>query len=883
MAGIGFELRKLVEDRDDLFSRIRAYVSAGLISSGPWIMAILTLSLFSLGGERLSGKEGYELFRALVTYAFAFSLIVVGIGQMAITRQVADLLYSHQHDRVLPAFLTCFALTGVVQATIGTLFCVLAGFGAGLSFVAVSLYVIISLSWLALVWLSIIREYGEVLRAYTYGLAAALIVFLMAAQLEGAVGLLGAYAAGQGLTLVLLLRAILRGMDSSGARDLSIVPSMRGFPKLVAVGLFYNAAMWADKIVFWFADGTGPHPMVRFHPLYDTSTFLAYLTVIPALALNLVRLETDFYERYRGYYGAILGGMPLKIIEERRERMFDSMRYGAVRLLRVQGALTALLILFAPYVITTLELPDAAVRIFRLACLGAFFHVLLLITILMQLYFDLRKEAMWSSLLFLVLNAGLAGWSVNMGVHSYGLGYAVATFISLLFGYSLLGSGLTNLEYLTFTNQPVTDTRGDKKRGWALFGKKKATPEQVEKTEEEKQDELHEPVDPEAAGMHVEAVSPIEPVAKPSPEPEHEPLVDPEAPASEITALTEDIAETLRHEQLLRESSTRHEDESGEVDLGATPTRTELFDESGAFHIIAVGEPESGHEDENKEVDLSATPTRTEMFDESDAFHITAVGEPESGHEDEQEEGEVDLGATPTQTEVFGDPAAFDASAEETPPALEPEPEPETATVDATALPTDTELLEDSEELELTDEAAPEPPPDPQPQHDDPVTDTPTHTEAFDDPGAFERVVSEPEPEAPPETSTDSESVSVPEELPELDEDDFDLHDVGTLTGDPLVDRIVFDLPLHEEQTADDPAAPGLLDVPDMASGPEGGRVIIDVPPRSDDLHDADTAEFDEDPAQARVTLDLDDEKPATDDDTGGERDDGDIPTDTEG
>ncbi len=67
MAGIGFELRKLVEDKDDLFSRIRAYVSAGLISSGPWIMAILTLSLFSLGGERLSGKEGYEMFRALVT------------------------------------------------------------------------------------------------------------------------------------------------------------------------------------------------------------------------------------------------------------------------------------------------------------------------------------------------------------------------------------------------------------------------------------------------------------------------------------------------------------------------------------------------------------------------------------------------------------------------------------------------------------------------------------------------------------------------------------------------------------------------------------------------------------------------------------------------
>ena len=320
----------------------------------------------------------------------------------------------------------------------------------------------------------------------------------------------------------------------------------------------------------------------------------------------------------------------------------------------------------------------------------------------------------------------------------------MATFISLLFGYSLLGNGLTNLEYVTFTNQPVTDTPAAKKRGWALFGGKTAAPAQAEKTEEERQDELHEPVDPEAAGMHVEAVSPIEPVARPSPEPE--PPVDEEPPASEITALTEDITETLRHEQLLRESSTQlplpedkeeaeHKSEDdlretsvddpgvppeserehgdGEVDLSATPTRTEMFDDPGAFHITVVDEPESEHEDENEneEVDLSTTPTRTEIFDESGAFHITAVGEPEPGHDEEEE---VDLGATPTQTEIFGDPAAFGASAEELPPALEREPEPETGTVDATALPTDIELLADSEELELTDEAQPEPPPAPQ-------------------------------------------------------------------------------------------------------------------------------------------------------------------------
>ena len=40
---------------------------------------------------------------------------------------------------------------------------------------------------------------------------------------------------------------------------------------LVAVGVFYNAAIWADKMVFWFTDGTGSHPWLRFHPIYDTN------------------------------------------------------------------------------------------------------------------------------------------------------------------------------------------------------------------------------------------------------------------------------------------------------------------------------------------------------------------------------------------------------------------------------------------------------------------------------------------------------------------------------------------------------------------------------------------------------------------------------------
>jgi uncharacterized membrane protein len=440
MAGIGFELRGMIEQRGGFLSKVRAYAAAGLISSGPWLMTILTLTLLNL-----------------LTYAFAFSLVLVGAGQMAITRRVADLLYSKKYNRVLPAFTASMLVVGVTSLAIAAVFCAIAGFSPALSFVAVSLFMVISMTWLALTWLSVAREYDMVLRAYVYGTLVSVGGVLFCLMTEGTIGVLAAYTAGQTFTLMLLTSTIVRGMEADGKRDFTVFKALRTFPRLVGVGLFYNAAIWVDKMIFWFSDGIGPHEFVQYHPLYDTCCFLAYLTVVPALAVNLIRLETSFYETYREYYGAILAGTPLSYIEDKRERMFETLQESTIRLLRVQGAITVLLIIFAPYLIEFLELPPIATRIFRLTCLGAFFHVMLLLTILMQMYFDLRAQAMGTSLVFLLLNAGMAWWSVEMGEETYGIGYCAASFLALLLGYSLLHRSLERLDYLTFTGQPIDD------------------------------------------------------------------------------------------------------------------------------------------------------------------------------------------------------------------------------------------------------------------------------------------------------------------------------------------------------------------------------------------------------------------------------------------
>jgi uncharacterized membrane protein len=218
---------------------------------------------------------------------------------------------------------------------------------------------------------------------------------------------------------------------------------------LLAFGALYNVGIWADKLVFW-SHGEVVEGALRKHSLYDTSSFLAYATVVPALAVNLVRIETAFYPRYRAYYALIEQGGTLDLIRRARERMVATLRDSAVRILRVQGWVTAAAIVVAPEVLPILGVPDGAVPTFRVLCIGAYFHVLSLLTLLTLLYFDRRRDAATTALLFCVMNAVLSSISATGYPVHYGLGYAAAALGTLLFGFVRLQRVLERLEYHTF-------------------------------------------------------------------------------------------------------------------------------------------------------------------------------------------------------------------------------------------------------------------------------------------------------------------------------------------------------------------------------------------------------------------------------------------------
>jgi uncharacterized membrane protein len=82
---------------------------------------------------------------------------------------------------------------------------------------------------------------------------------------------------------------------------------------------------------------------LRASIIHDLPVFLAYLSIIPGMAVFLVRIETDFVEHYDGFCGAVRGGGSLQTIERHRNGMATTVRTGLFERIKIQAIAVLLL------------------------------------------------------------------------------------------------------------------------------------------------------------------------------------------------------------------------------------------------------------------------------------------------------------------------------------------------------------------------------------------------------------------------------------------------------------------------------------------------------------------------------------------------------------
>lgn len=456
MAGIGFQLQRLLRE-DSYKSAVEAYIYAAVISSGSWLMAVISLILISITSHFFVAADDVSLFQGLIAYVFAGSLIFTGIIQMPTTRYIADRLFVSDSKSLLPCYHGVTALVVVLGGLITMPFFLLSGLSAASAVGAVLLFQSVSVIWMGMLFLSAAKDYTSIVKAFMLGYGMSISLSLIGADFFQLEGLVWGMSLGQVLLAVLLSVRIRVEFPSDRNMDLHVAKYWQKMPYLIVIGLTYNLGIWIDKIIFWLSPrGVQLDGLFYAAPTYDSCIYIAYLSIVPAMTIFLIRIETSFYRHYASFYEAVTQGKDLKTIRRRKTEMQASLRLSVARLIKTQGIFSFLLLLGAPIIMEWLHLSDYLLPTFRLCLMAAFLQVMLLLLMILLLYFDWQKEVAAISTLFLLLNGLFTWYSLHLPIQVQAIGYLAACFVCMGVGMLVLEYKMELLEQETFMGQPYT-------------------------------------------------------------------------------------------------------------------------------------------------------------------------------------------------------------------------------------------------------------------------------------------------------------------------------------------------------------------------------------------------------------------------------------------
>lgn len=451
MAGIGFELRRLTQ-RDDLMGMVQGYLHSALVSSGPWLFTVLSIAAINMFSGSWASLSDLADFRIVIIYSFSFSLVLTGPVMLVATRYLADQIYGASVQQAPGMMLGAILVVFVTQAPIVFWF-----YGDYVTLpnsvraAAIINYFLVTGVWIVSVFLTALKDFRSITRAFGGGMIAGFVCSVFLGQWYGTPGLLTGFNIGLATIMFTLVARIFAEYPYPITRPFEFLGHARKYWDLAVIGLIYNMAAWIDKWIMWFVPQREmlPSGMISY-PNYDGAMFLAYLTIVPAMAVFIVNLETRFFEDYQKFYRDIQSHAVLERIQINHRNIIETLKESGRNVTILQACVAFLSVLLAPQFFEWAGISIFQIGMFRFGVLGAFCHVLLLFLTIILSYFDLRRKMLYVSLVFLVTNAVFTYISAQMGFAYYGYGYFLSCLVTLLFAYGVTAREVLRLPYLSF-------------------------------------------------------------------------------------------------------------------------------------------------------------------------------------------------------------------------------------------------------------------------------------------------------------------------------------------------------------------------------------------------------------------------------------------------
>jgi uncharacterized membrane protein len=295
MAGIGFALRKLVQ-KDDINGVVQAFGYSAFAAAGPWLFTVICLFGINIVGTMVSSMEAVEQFRIVVVYNNCFAVLVSSPIAVIATRFTSDRIYDKKVDDIPGVLLLSLLLVYGISALIAIpLYFFYANMTSDYALLSTINFFLLGGIAVVGVFLTALKDYVTISVVFSIGM---LVSFLSAWYLAGSYGASGMLF-GFSIGLALIQFVIATKIFAEYPYHFKIPQFFFGYFRKhwdLALGIFmYNAAAWVDKWVMWFAPEHRRYANnLIAYPGYDSSMFLAYISIIPAISIFTVILGSQF-------------------------------------------------------------------------------------------------------------------------------------------------------------------------------------------------------------------------------------------------------------------------------------------------------------------------------------------------------------------------------------------------------------------------------------------------------------------------------------------------------------------------------------------------------------------------------------------------------------
>lgn len=456
MAGIGFELNKVIEKYGEK-TKILQYSYSAIVISGPTLTCIFIL-LFLKHMMKVIGTSyiDNELLTATMVYTFLVSMIITSGIAFVMSRFISDRIYQEKYEKIYPSALGIITIVLIFSAISGGVFLFLSPLTIIYKILVCLLYSLLNVLWLEMAYVSAVRNHAKILLSFLTGagtIVIATLFFVFVLQKSGITFLLISVILGFLVMDVSLIRYIRAFFPDEISKMFEFKSYFKKYSSLLLIGLFLTLGNYMHSMFFWTSSYRATAGSTFLYcPMYDVPLFFSIITVMPSMIMFVLIMEIKFYKKYHKLYSLISTTGTIDEINSAKDEMIQTLVSEFYQIMFAQFVISFAAISVGMKVFPAMGFSHTFVNLFNILALGSYMYICMFILILILLYFDQRKSALIASSIFLVTNGVFTYVTLLLGKDYFGYGYFLSSFISLIISMIYLHKFLKKFNYNTFCN-----------------------------------------------------------------------------------------------------------------------------------------------------------------------------------------------------------------------------------------------------------------------------------------------------------------------------------------------------------------------------------------------------------------------------------------------